>query len=182
MITLYNLNSLHDNNIYHPCPYFAYNPMYNPNFNRQMPNPNMNPKVTDYGPEPFVINIEEATEKNNLFRTTLWTGEHLQLTLMSIEAGDGIGLEIHPDHDQFIRVENGQGLVQMGSTKDNLDFQKRLSDDYIVMIPAGKWHNITNTGNKPLKLYSLYAPPEHPKGTVHETKAIADAAKEGNGY
>lgn len=151
--------------------------MYNPSLTRQMQNPNVNSTLKDYGPEPFVINIEEATEKNNMFRTTLWTGEHLQLTLMSIEPGDDIGLEIHTDHDQFIRVEDGQGLIQMGNSQDNLDFQERLKDDYIVIIPAGKWHNLINTGNQPLKLYSIYAPTEHAKGTIHETKAIADAAE-----
>ncbi|HHX59930.1 MAG TPA: cupin domain-containing protein [Epulopiscium sp.] len=185
MINLYNLNTLHNNYIYHPCPYYAYNPMYAPmdntNLTRQMnvppPPPMANANMNDYGPEPFVINIEDATEKNTLFRTTLWTGENLQLTLMSIEAGDDIGLEIHPDHDQFIRIEDGQGLITMGDTKDNLDFQRQLKDNYIVIIPAGKWHNLINTGNKPLKLYSIYAPPEHPRGTVHESKAIADAAE-----
>ena len=182
MINLSNLNTLHDNNIYHPCPYFAYNPIAIPSYARQMQQPTPNPALKDSGPEPFVINIEDATEENTMFRTTLWTGEHLQLTLMSLEAGEDIGLEIHEDHDQFIRVESGQGLVQMGDAKDNLDFQERLKDDYIVIIPAGKWHNLTNTGNMPLKLYSIYAPVEHAKGTVHETKAIADAAEEEYGY
>lgn len=186
-----NLHNLHDNHIYHPCPYYAYNPMCNPNFTRQlqaqMPNPNTlipapppmpnaNVKFQDYGPNPFVIDIEDATEENTMFRTTLWTGEHMQLTLMSIEAGEDIGLEHHKDHDQFIRIEDGQGLVQMGDSADNLDFQRRIKGDYIVIIPANKWHNIINTGNRPLKLYSIYAPPEHPKGTVHATKAIAEAA------
>lgn len=139
-------------------------------------------QLMDYGPAPFVINIEEATEKNNNFRSTLWTGDHLQLTLMSIGVGEDIGLEVHPDHDQFIRIEDGKGLVKMGDSKDTLNFEKQVEDDYAILIPAGKWHNVINTGSSPLKLYSLYAPVEHPYGTVHETKAISDAAEENQGY
>lgn len=128
-------------------------------------------KFRDYGSEPFVVNIEEATSLNNAFRRALWTGEHLQLTLMSILPGEDIGLEIHPDLDQFIRIEEGQGVVKMGNRKDNLSFQKRVSPDYAFIIPAGKWHNLINIGKMPLKLYSIYAPPQHPYGTVHRTKA-----------
>ncbi|EKQ54454.1 MULTISPECIES: cupin domain-containing protein [unclassified Clostridium] len=126
--------------------------------------------LQDYGPRPLVINIEKATEQNNNFRTGLWTGEHLQVTLMSIKVGDDIGLEIHPDTDQFIRIEDGQGVVKMGLSKDNLDFQAKARGDFAIMIPAGTWHNIINTGNKPLKVYSIYAPPQHPHGVVHVTK------------
>lgn len=132
---------------------------------------------SDYGPEPFVINIDQTTKQNNTFRTALWTGEHLQLTLMSIKVGEDIGLENHPNLDQFLRVEQGQGLVKMGYSKDNLDFQRRVADGYAIIIPAGTWYNLINTGNRPLKLYSIYAPPQHPKGTVHRTKADAMAAE-----
>ncbi|MBY0148215.1 cupin domain-containing protein [Neobacillus niacini] len=135
--------------------------------------------IKDYGKEPFVVNIDDATQQNNTFRTALWTGEHLQVTLMSINVGEDIGLENHPNTDQFLRVEAGEGIVQMGDTQDNLTFQAQVSDDFAIMIPAGKWHNVTNTGNTPLKLYSIYAPAEHPFGTVHRTKAEAMAA-EGN--
>lgn len=134
-------------------------------------------KLKDYGPRPFVINIEEATKQNNNFRTTLWTGKNLQVTVMSINVGDDIGLEVHQTGDQFIRIEEGQGIVKMGNSKDNLNFQKRIHDDSAIMIPAGIWHNVINTGNKPLKLYAIYAPPEHPRDTVHETKAAAEAAE-----
>lgn len=130
--------------------------------------------MKDYGSKPFVVDIEKATKQNKTFRTALWTGEYLQLTLMSIDVGDDIGLEVHPDHDQFIRIEEGEGLVQMGDSKDQLDFEAKVHDDFAIFIPAGKWHNLTNTGSKPLKLYSIYAPPEHPFGTVHETKAMAE--------
>lgn len=133
--------------------------------------------LKDYGPEPFVINIEEATTQNDTFRTALWTGRHLQLTLMSIEPGEDIGLEVHPHLDQFIRIEEGEGLIKMGDKKNRLNFQEKVYDDYALIIPAGKWHNLINTGDKPLKLYSIYAPPQHPKGTVHETKEIAEAAE-----
>ncbi|WP_343206437.1 cupin domain-containing protein [Bacillus sp. B15-48] len=135
-------------------------------------------QITDYGTKPFVVNIEQVTKQNNTFRTALWTGTHLQVTLMSINVGEDIGLEVHPTLDQFLRLEQGQGIVQMGADKDRLDFQRRVADDFVILIPAGTWHNLTNTGNIPLKLYSIYAPPEHPFGTVHETKAIAMAAEE----
>jgi mannose-6-phosphate isomerase-like protein (cupin superfamily) len=136
-----------------------------------------NTTLRDYGPEPFVINIDQATKQNTNYRTALWTGKHLQLTLMSINPGENIGLEMHPDTDQFLRVEQGQGLVQMGCSNDNLNFQRKVGDGYAILIPAGTWHNVTNTGNMPLKLYSIYAPPHHPKGTVHRTKADAMAAE-----
>lgn len=134
---------------------------------------------TDYGPKPFVVNINEAAKRNDNFRIALWTGNHLQLTLMSINVGEDIGLEIHPSTEQFIRVEEGQGFVVMGDSKHNMNFRRNISDDYAIIIPAGKWHNVVNTGNRPLKLYSIYAPPQHPRGTVHKTKAIAQASETG---
>ncbi|WP_301109589.1 cupin domain-containing protein [Sporosarcina sp.] len=133
--------------------------------------------ITDYGPSPFVVNIDEATKQNNTFRTALWTGKYFQLTLMSLESGEDIGLEMHPDVDQFIRIEAGEGLVQMGDRMEQLDFERKVYDDYALIIPAGKWHNLTNTGTQPLKLYSIYAPPQHPFGTIHETKEISQAAE-----
>jgi len=136
---------------------------------------NMNPNyIRNYGPEPFVMNINEVTKQNNNFRTALWTGNHLQVTLMSINVGESIGLEMHPDVDQFIRIEQGYGLVQMGNNKNNLNFERKVYDDFAIIIPAGKWHNLTNIGNVPIKLYSIYAPPNHPKGTIHRTKADAE--------
>jgi mannose-6-phosphate isomerase-like protein (cupin superfamily) len=150
-----------------PCPYF------NSGYFNQLPAQYMPIMPKDYGPEPFVTNIDAATRQNNAFRTVLWTGKHLQLTLMSLNVGEDIGLERHMDVDQFIRIEEGQGVVQMGDRKENLDFQANVGDDYAFIIPAGKWHNLINTGNRPLKLYSIYAPPQHPHGTVHQTKADA---------
>ena len=135
------------------------------------------PILKDHGKQPFVVNINQAAKPNNTFRTAIWTGNHLQVTLMSINVGEDIGLEIHPNVDQFLRIEQGQGLVQMGKSKNNLNFERHVYDDSAIMVPAGTWHNVTNTGNTPLKLYSIYAPPNHPFGTVHSTKADATAAE-----
>jgi mannose-6-phosphate isomerase-like protein (cupin superfamily) len=131
-------------------------------------------RLRDYGPEPFAVNINDATKQNDNFRTALWTGDYMQLTLMSIPVGGEIGLENHPNNDQFIRIEEGQGIVKMGDRKDRLDFQEKVLDDYAFIIPAGKWHNLINTGNIPIKLYSIYAPPQHPHGTVHRTAEDAE--------
>ena len=124
--------------------------------------------MTDDG-KPRVLDIEDETLSNETFRTTVWTGEHLQLTVMSIEPGDDIGLEVHPDTDQFLRIERGRGRCQMGPAKDDLGFDEPVGDDWVVLVPAGTWHNITNVGDEPLKVYALYAPPAHVRGTVHET-------------
>ncbi|WP_338432804.1 cupin domain-containing protein [Clostridium tyrobutyricum] len=137
-------------------------------------------RLIDYGPQPFVVDIDKATKQNNNFRTALWTGSHLQLTLMSINPGGDIGLEMHPNVDQFIRVEEGKGIVRMGNSSNNLDFEEKVEDDFAIIIPAGKWHNVINTGNKPLKVYSIYAPPNHPHSTVHVTKEDAEAAEGGH--
>lgn len=138
--------------------------------------------VTDYGPYPFTININQATKENRNFRTALWTGRHLQVTLMSILPGEDIGLEIHPQVDQFLRIEQGQGIVQFGDHQGNLKQVTPVHDDSAIIIPAGTWHNVINTGNVPMKLYSIYAPPNHPFGTVHRTKAEAMAAHEHEHY
>ena len=132
--------------------------------------------MRDQGPNPFVTNIHHSSTENNTFRTALWTGPNLQVTLMSIGVGEDIGLELHHDVDQFLRIEQGQGIVQMGKNKELLDSTVAISDDSAIFIPKGTWHNVTNTGYSPLKLYSIYSPPNHPFGTVHQTKA--DAEKE----
>jgi mannose-6-phosphate isomerase-like protein (cupin superfamily) len=155
--------------------------MYNLDYTKQFSNQYIpftdQLELKDYGPEPFVINIEEAAKQNDYYRTALWTGNHLQLTLMSLKVGEDIGLEVHPHVDQFIRIEDGQGFVKMGDRKDKLDLQQKVYDGSAFIIPAGKWHNLINTGNTPLKLYSIYAPPQHPHGTVHQTKEIAQASE-----
>lgn len=124
-------------------------------------------EAVDYGSEPFVVNISRAARQNRSFRTALWTGEHLQLTLMCIPVGGEIGLESHPNLDQFLRIEEGNGFVKMGPRRDDLSYQRNVCENHGVFIPAGTWHNLINTGHKPIKLYSIYAPPQHPKGTVH---------------
>ncbi|MTI70365.1 MAG: cupin domain-containing protein [Firmicutes bacterium] len=168
-IPMYNLQNMYSLYRTYPYPYWINTPMYNPDFWKHLI------ELKDYGPEPFVVNITEATKQNSNYRTALWTGDNLQVTLMSIETGDDIGLEVHPTVDQFIRIEEGQGIVLMGDSKNNLDYKEEVYDDYAIMVPAGKWHNLINTGDKPLKLYAIYAPPEHPRGTIHETKADAEA-------
>jgi len=131
------------------------------------------PNTTDYGPEPYITNINLMAKRNPYFRTTLWTGQHLQVTLMCIPVGSDIGLEQH-HVDQYVRIEEGCGKAMMGTSQDNLDFQKTVYENSVIFVPAGYFHNITNCGNTPLKISSLYAPPQHPRGTVHETKALAE--------
>lgn len=134
------------------------------------------PEIRDYGCEPFVFNIRHATSMNENFRTTLWTGRHLQLTLMSIPVCGDIGVEMHSDVDQFIRIESGHAKVFMGSCPGALREVGCVDGNDAILIPAGTWHNIVNVGSRPIKLYSLYAPPQHPFGTIHETKADAERA------
>lgn len=128
-------------------------------------------ELKDYGPEPIVFDMEDITLQNENFRTSFWTGTFLQMTLMTLQPGEDIGLELHTQTDQFIRVEAGTGTVYMGDTEENLDFIREVKDDFAFFIPAGKWHNLKNTGDQPLKLYSIYAPVEHAHGTVHATQA-----------
>lgn len=137
---------------------------------------NCGPNTTDYGPEPYTVNINQMAKRNPYFRTTLWTGRHLQVTLMCIPAGSDIGLEQH-HVDQYIRVEEGCGIAMMGTTRDTLDFKQSVLENSVIFVPAGYWHNILNCSNRPLKVSSLYAPPEHPRETVHKTKEIAEAAE-----
>lgn len=125
----------------------------------------------------WVGNIEEATTGNSHFREALFTGGSLQLTVMSLEPGEEIGVEMHDHLDQFIRVESGRATVTMGPSEDEVKETHRLEDDWAVIVPGGTWHNVVNDGHEVLKLYSIYAPPEHPEGTVHRTKAEADAAE-----
>ena len=120
----------------------------------------------------FVADIEDLTEENSDFRRVLYTGKNLQLVLMAIQPGEDIGEETHIDHDQFFRVEKGQGEVWINGQRSKIK-----SDDAIV-VPAGARHNIVNTGDKPLRLYTIYAPPQHHDGTVRATKADAEAEVE----
>lgn len=141
-----------------------------------MNNNHMHARITDYGGQPFIVNINHFAKMNNNFRTALWTGDWLQVTLMSIPVGEDIGIELHPDTDQIIKIEDGCARIMTGKSKSALNYQKNASAGYAVIVPAGTWHNIVNTGQKPLKLFSVYAPPHHPFGTVQKTKC--DAEKE----
>ena len=126
--------------------------------------------------------IEKMTTSNTNFRTVLFTGKFAQLTVMSLKPGEEIGLEAHDDVDQFIRIEQGRARVTLSKTKNAVDEQHVLEDDWAIVIPAGTWHNVINDGDGDLKLYSIYSPPEHPDGTVHVTKAEADEAEAAHGH
>lgn len=120
----------------------------------------------------FVGDIEESTEKNTDFRRVLYTGAQMQLVLMALKPGEEIGEEIHEDRDQFFRVEKGEGEISIDGHKT------KVRSDMAMIVPAGARHNVTNTGTEPLKVYTLYAPPEHKDGTIHVTKADAEANEE----
>lgn len=123
----------------------------------------------------YVDDIERATLDNPHFRQVLFTGDNLQLTVMTIPVGGEVGLEMHDGLDQFIRIESGRARVTFGPSESEIAETHDVGDDWAVIIPGGTWHNVINTGDEPLQLYSLYSPPEHPDGTVHETKADSDA-------
>ncbi len=120
----------------------------------------------------FVGDIEERTEENSDFRRVLYTGKQMQLVLMSLQPGEEIGEEVHRDRDQFFRVEEGSGEVWIDGRRTE------IRSDTAIVVPAGSRHNVRNTGDGPLKLYTLYAPPEHADATVHATKADAVTSEE----
>ncbi len=122
----------------------------------------------DQGKKPWVFDIETLTVENENYRDTRWTGEFFQMVLMSLEPGEVIDLEVHNNHDQFFRVEAGTARVQMGETREDLDFVATATSGYGIMIPAGYWHTVENAGDDALKLYTFYAPPEHDADTVHQ--------------
>lgn len=134
--------------------------------------------IEDIGPKPQAFDIENATKDNANYRSVAWSGRYLQVTLMSIPAGSDIGLEAHPETDQFLRLDAGKGRVQMGPKKDDLSFDQEVSDGWCVLVPAGTWHNITNTGAEPMKLYTIYAPAHHKPGIVQATAEDAEADEE----
>jgi mannose-6-phosphate isomerase-like protein (cupin superfamily) len=125
----------------------------------------------------WIADIEDATVSNDNFRTVLHTGRHLQVTVMSLAVGESIGWEMHDHLDQFLRIERGIGTLKLGSSADTVAEVHPVSDDWAMVIPAGTWHDVVNDGDSELKLYSVYSPPDHPPGTVHHTKADADAAE-----
>ncbi len=120
----------------------------------------------------FCDDIDKLTVDNEDFRRVLYTGEHLQLVLMTLSPGEEIGEETHNDRDQFFRIEDGEGELFIDGVRH------KVEDDFAVIVPAGARHNVINTGEEPLKLYTLYGPPEHREGVVHRTKQDAEAAHE----
>lgn len=131
--------------------------------------------IEDIGPKPQSFDLETATVDNTNYRTVAWTGKYLQLTLMSIPVGSDIGLEVHPETDQFLRLDAGQGRVQMGPSKDELTFEQEVTDGWAIFVPAGTWHNVTNIGDEPMQLYTVYAPVHHAAGKIHVTQADSEA-------
>ncbi|MEO6317871.1 MAG: cupin domain-containing protein [Acidimicrobiales bacterium] len=125
----------------------------------------------------WIGDIEKTTLDNETFRTVVYTAGHAQLTVMRLLPGEEIGWEAHGHLDQFLRIEEGSAEVDLGRSEDAVDETHPLQDDWAIIVPAGTWHNVRNTGDGDLKLYSLYSPPEHDDGTVHATKADADAAE-----
>lgn len=112
----------------------------------------------------FVDDIEALTVNNDLYRKVLYTGKNLQLVLMTLQPGEEIGEEVHEEHDQFFRIEEGEGKVI-------IDGQSHaIADDDAVIVPAGARHNVVNSGDQPLRLYTIYGPPEHRDGLIHATK------------
>jgi mannose-6-phosphate isomerase-like protein (cupin superfamily) len=128
----------------------------------------------------WIGDIDALTLGNEDFRRVLFTGGHTQLTVMRLLPGEEIGWEAHGHLDQFLRIEEGRGELDLGRSEDAVDETHPVEDDWAMIIPAGTWHNVRNVGDGDLKLYSLYSPPEHPDGTVHATKAEAEAAEHGH--
>lgn len=137
------------------------------------------PEAKEDGGEPWVLDIEEATVANVHYRIEQWTGKYMQMVLMSIKPGEEIDLEIHENHDQFIRIEQGEARILMGKTKEDLSFDETVQDDWAIFIPAGYYHNVKNIGEEDLKIYTIYTPKEHPEGTLHSTYKEAQAAHQG---
>lgn len=134
--------------------------------------------IKDIGPGPQSFDLASATVENTNYRTVVWSGKYLQLTLMAIPVGADIGLEAHPETDQFLRLDAGRGRVQMGPAKGQLDFVQDVEDGWAIFVPAGTWHNITNVGDEPMRLYAVYAPVHHAGGKVQATAADAERDEE----
>ena len=134
--------------------------------------------IKDIGPQPQSFDIERATKGNTNYRSVAWSGRYLQVTLMSIPVGGDIGLEAHLETDQFLRLDAGSGRVQMGPAKEDLTFEREVSNGWCVLVPAGTWHNITNIGTTPMKVYAIYAPAHHTPDKVQATAAAAESDKD----
>lgn len=125
---------------------------------------------TDCGPEPWAVNVERATMQNQNFWTAIWTGCHLQMTLMCIPIRGEIGLECHANTDQMIRIEQGNAVVKMGETRERCEFCQNVSRGDVIFVPAGTWHNIYNAGRSVLKVSSVLCTLTSPHGTTQHTK------------
>jgi mannose-6-phosphate isomerase-like protein (cupin superfamily) len=122
----------------------------------------------------YVGPIEKQTLDNGFFRKVLFTGKHTQLVVMCLQSKEEIGNEVHNNVDQFFRIEQGEAKFVFNGKEEHL-----VHENEAVIVPAGTYHNVINTSNtKQLKLYTLYSPPNHPDGTIHKTKAEAEAAEE----
>lgn len=130
--------------------------------------------MQDEGNRPYTLNLRRLAEQNENFRTALWTGKNLQLTVMNIPVGGEIGFERHDKVDQFIGIVSGYGEIIVEPSGIGRGYTSSLSGDYATIVPAGTRHNVRNTGKTPLKIYSIYTPPNHPYGTVDVTKADSD--------
>ncbi len=131
--------------------------------------------------KPFRIDLENETINNTFYRKVVYTSNHTQLVLMSIDPDQEIGNEVHNNLDQFIRIEKGVGNVIYNQGKDN-EMIQMLLDGIAIIIPAGTWHNVKNIGKEPLKLYSIYSPPEHPQGLIQDKKLYRKYIKYKNKY
>ena len=132
----------------------------------------------DFGGKPCLIDVRNEVLSNQNFRKVIWTGEYLQATVMCIPAGGEIGLEMHDDLDQLVKVESGCANVYVGECKHHVKCLGKINSNYAVLIPAGTWHNIINACSCPLKVYTVYAPPNHAVGTIHKTKLDSDLEDE----
>ena len=121
-------------------------------------------------PKPYIVNAYEMSKNNCFFRVEKWTGNNMQMTIMCIPRCQDIGMEMHKDTDQYIRIESGRAVVMMGDCKDELDFRRMVGVQDMIFIPAGIWHNVVNVGNTALKLTSIYSPVHHPVGTIQREK------------
>lgn len=131
-------------------------------------------ELKDYGAAPFAIDLKEAAMQNDNYRTTLWTGDHFQVTLMAIPPhGGDIGMEIHHGNDQFIYLVDGVGHVQMGKDKNKLTIDRKVYPGEAVIVPDNTWHNVINAGDKVMKCYSIYSPVKHEHGVTETTKEDA---------
>ena len=133
----------------------------------------------DMGKGPWALDIEEATVNNTNYRAAKWTGGHMQMVLMSLKPGEEINLEVHKNVDQFFRVEQGEAHIRMGKTEKELTYDKKVTADWAFFIPAGYYHHVKNIGKTDLKVYTIYAPAQHPKGVVLKTYEEARKHEEG---